>query len=297
MENKIIQNIEHIRAWIKNSPDPRAFKTNNEFMHVYVQIMNYTLYFIRLVISLTKDKESSERGVTKHKAIISGLVVRISKLYDGFAKHIADHELELAAIFSRLIFETEVRLHYLLSSKNKKKSIRSFILGSYKPEKEILIDLKSKSKTRKLIPIEQRIKIKVLSRLKKDGITQKELLNNTRWNIDGKNFRQLLKDLNRELQYYYIFGSMSHHIHGDWYEISLYHLEKENGRYFPNLNYDTPDPRLVGPISGLILNRLIEFLKYTKTDPDNYISDIISSLFAVCYGYDDSHEEFLSKQN
>ena len=90
---------------------------------------------------------------------------------------------------------------------------------------------------------------------------------------------------------------MSHHIHGDWYEISLYHLEKENGRYFPNLNYDTPDPRLVGPISGLILNRLIEFLKYTKTDPDNYISDIISSLFAVCYGYDDSHEEFLSKQN
>lgn len=297
MEDKIIENIEKIRTWIKDSPDPKTFKNNNDFMRVYVQIMNYTLYLIRLSISLAKDEESSKRGITKHRAIITGLVVRIAKLYEGFTKHIANRELELAAIFSRLIFETEVKLDYIITSKNKKKSIRSYILGSYKPEKEILLDLNLKSKSRKLIPIEKRIKSKVLSRLKKDGITQKELLNNTKWDIDGKSFRQLLKDLNRELQYAYIFGSMSHHVHGDWYEISLYHLEKDNGRYFPNLNYSTPDPRLVGPISGLILNCLTKYLKFTKTDSKKYISDVIDTLFSVCYGYDEYHERFLSKQN
>lgn len=297
MEAKVNENIEKIRSWIKESPDPRQFRNNNDFMRVYVQIMNYTLYLLRLCISLAKDEESSVKGITKHKAIITGLVVRITKLYDGFTNHIANRELELASIFSRLIFETEVKIDYLLNSKNKKKSIRSYVLASYKPEKEILIDLKEKSKKRKLIPIENRIKTKILNRLKNDGITQKELLNNNKWDIDGKKFRQLLKDLNRELQYAYMFGGMSHHIHGDWYEISLYHLEKENGRYFPNLNYAIPDPRLVGPVSGLILNRLVEYLKYTKTDSEKYISTIINSLFELCYRYDDYHEIYLSKQN
>jgi hypothetical protein len=297
MEEKLIENLEKMRSWIKDSPDPSTFKNNDDFMSVYVHIMNYTLYLLRLSISLAKDEESSQKGITKHRAIISGLVVRIAKLYEGFTNHIANRELELAAIFSRLIFETEVKLDYLITSKNKKKSIRSYILGSYKPEKEILLDLNSKAKSRKLIPIEKRIKRKVLSRLKEDGIKQSELLNNTKWDIDGKSFRQLLKDLNRELQYSYIFGGMSHHIHGDWYEISLYHLEKDNGRYFPNLSFGTPDPRIVGPISGLILNRLVEFLKFTKTDSQNYISNIINSLSSVCYGYDECHERFFSKLN
>lgn len=295
MIDKLQENVEKIRSWIKDSPDPRTFKSNSDFMHVYVQLMNYTLYLTRLAVALVKDEESSKQGLTKHRAIISGLVVRIAKLYEGFIKHVADREVELAAIFSRLIFETEVKIDYLLNSKNKRKSFRSFIVGSYKPEKEILLDLNSKSKTRKLIPIEKRIRRKVLNRLKKDGITQKEILNNSKWSIDGKSFRQLLKDLNRELQYYYVFGSMSHHVHGDWFEISLYHLEKENGRYFPNLNYSTTDPRLVGPVTGLILNRLVDFIKFTKADPSNYVLDVIESLSSLSYAYDEYHEDFISR--
>jgi hypothetical protein len=293
----IENNLEKIRIWIKESPDPATFKTNNDYMRVYSQIMNYTLYLIKVSVSLTKYEKRNEVGLTKHRAIISGLVVRIAKLYNGFIKHIVDREVELAAILSRLIFETEVKLDYLIHSKNKRKSIRSYILGSYKPEKAILLDLNSKLKARKLIPIENRIRSKILNRLKKDCITQKELLNNNIWDIDGKNFRQLLKDRNRDIQYSYIFGSMSHHVHGTWYEISLYHLENEKGHYYPNLKYGFPDPRLVGPLTCLILNSLIGFLKYAKTDPSNYVSEIIKSLQALLYGYDDYHEKFISQQN
>lgn len=296
MEDKIFENIEKIRFWIAHCPDPRKFYDNNDFMNIYTQIMNFTLYLIRVSIALSKDEESNARGLTKNNAIIYGLIVRIAKLYDGFTKHIADHELELALIFSRLIFETEVKIDYLLNSKNKRKSLQSYIVGSYKPEKEILLDLNNKSKIRELCPLEKRIKMKIVNRLKHDGLTQKKILNYSRWDIDGKNFKQLLKDLDRESQYSYLFGSLSHHVHGDWYEIDLYHIKKVNGRYFPNLTYSISDPRLVGPISMLVLDRLVIFVKFTKNDSKTkkFMIDIITSLLALLCTYEELHEEFLS---
>ena len=95
-------------------------------------------------------------------------MVRLAKLYEGSLIHICSHKQELAHIFFRLIFETAIRMQYLITSKPKKKSCRSFILASYRPEKEMLQDLKSKAKQHSPIPIEKRIRESISSRIKRD---------------------------------------------------------------------------------------------------------------------------------
>ena len=64
-----------------------------------------------------------------------------------------------------------------------------------------------------------RIRKKIKSRLRQDRISQTELISNRIWNVDGKNFRDIMKQLGHENLYSYGFGNMSHQ--GDWCEIDL----------------------------------------------------------------------------
>lgn len=284
---KIFKRLEEIKKWVKESPDPHNFKTNDDFMRLWVELMNYAHYLLIVGLSSTKDDVVAKKGVAKHRAIVVGLMVRISKLYEGFIKQIADRQVELALIFVRLISETEVKIDYLINTKNRRKSSLSFILSAYKAEKEQLKDLTGKSKSRPLEIIEKRIMSTIKGKLKKDNITLKKLMSNKTWKLDGKDFKGILRSLNREMEYSYVFGNMSHFVHGTWHDLSIYHLESENGRYFPNLKYTIPDPRITGPITFLILTRLKAFLKWNKSDQDNYLMEIIESLLDLSIAYDE----------
>lgn len=292
---KLFENLEKIQKWISNSPDPNNFKTNSEFMQLWIDLMNHAHYLLLVGVSTTKDDITANKGISKHRAIIVGLMVRMIKLYQGFIKHITDKQVELALIFVRLISETEVKIDYFIKSKNKRKSSLSYILSSYKPEKEQLLDLKAKNKARPLEIIEKQIMSSIKRKLKKDNIPQKKLLSNKTWKIDGKDFKSILVDLDREMEYSYVFGNMSHFVHGTWLDLSIYHLDKENGRYFPKLDYTSPDPRLTGPITVLVLSRLKAFLKWNNSDQDNYLLEIINSLSDLSIAYDKVYEKRLYK--
>ena len=167
--DKILQNLKNIKAWVDFNSPPPDFATNTEFMKFVVEIMNRSLYLLKAGVASTPDAKTAQKGYTKHRAIIVGHMVRLTKLYEGALIHICGPQLELALVFFRPIFETAIRIEYLINSKPKKKSGRSFILASYRPEKEILQDLKNKAKERPLIQIEKRMKRKIASRLKKMG--------------------------------------------------------------------------------------------------------------------------------
>ncbi len=289
---KLLNNLNEIENWIKSAPDPATFKNNDDFMGFIVELMNHSLYLLRVGASLGPSEEAANKGFSKHRAIILGHMVRIVKLYEGLLIHISQRQLELAAIFSRLIFETAVRMKYLIT-KAKRKSFRSFVLASYKPEKEILADLDDKAKNRPLIQIEKRIRRKVKARLKRDGISITELMNNRIWNVDGRDFRRILIDLNIGLSYSYMFGSGSHSVHGDWYEISQHHIKKDGRYYTPELTYDDPDPRLACALTRVCLDTLLLYLKWGKLDPDDFISPIIWKLLKLNREVDITHENTL----
>ena len=243
--NQIIQKLNEIETWIDdNWPPPSDFNTDDEFMEFAVEIMNRCLHLLKIGIALSPDTQSANKGYTKHRAIIVGHMVRITKLYEGTLIHISQCQFELAVIFFRLIFETAIRTEYLIKSKSKRKSCRSFILSSYRSDRETLQDLNAEAKKGPLNQVGERIRRKIRSRLREDRISQTELMSNTIWNVDGKNFRDMMKELGYERWYSYIFGGMSHHIHGDWYEISVYHLDREGRYYTPDLTFTDSDPRL-----------------------------------------------------
>ena len=81
-------------------------------------------------------------------------------------------------------------------------------------------------------------------------------MNNRIWDVDGKNFRQMLNDLGMGMGYSYIFGSGSHSVHGDWYEIDIHHIEKTGRYYMPKLEYDDPDPRTACTLTTVCLDAL-----------------------------------------
>lgn len=296
--DNINQKLTEIEIWIDaNLSRVSDCKTNYDFMTFAVEIMNWSLYLLRVGVDPDPYEEMGDKGYTKHRAIIVGHMVRIWKLLGGARNHISRHELELAALFSRPIFETAMRMKYFINSKAKRKTFRSFILASYKPCKEILQDLKAKAQKRPLIQIEKRMKRKIVARLTKDGISQTELMNNTTWNVDGKHFRNIMKQLEQESMYSYGFGSPSDFIHGQWSEIDLHHLNRRGRYYTPNFGFTEPDPRIACSLTSICLRTLLIYLglKWNKSDPDGAVTSAVKKLYELNAFLDAAHERSLEE--
>ena len=293
--DKIMENLSKIEAWIDFNSPPPVFDTNTAYMKFAVEIMNRCLYLLKLGVRASPDAETARRGYTKHRAIIVGHMVRLTKLYEGVIIHICSHQQELAHILFRLISETAIRMEYFITSKTKKKSLRNFILTSNRPEKDMLQDLKNKAKQQSPIPIEKRMRNSISARLLRDGITQKELFKNKNWNLDGKSFRAIMGTFNLDSMYSYVFGSASHHVHGDWRDIEYYHLKRDGRYYTPELFFTDPDPRSACPVTHACLDSLLKYLKWNKSDPDRVISSLAEKLIALNLALDEAHESSLSE--
>lgn len=295
ISDKIIQQLTEIETWINNKRASLEFRNDSEFTRFATEVMNQCLQLLSLGSASVPDAETASKGYTKHRAIIVGHMVRITKLYQGALIHIEQAQYELATIFFRLIFETAIQAEYLIKSKSKRKSCRSFILASYRPEKEMLEDLKAEANKNPLNQVGKRVQRKIVSRLKDDHISQTELMNNRIRNVDGKTFRDILKDLDRERQYPYLFGGMSHCIHGDWIEISSNHLHRQGRYYEPNLSFQSPDPRLVCPLTHICLQFLLLYLEWNKSDPNLLISSVTVNLQGLNADLDTAHENSLEE--
>ncbi len=106
--------------------------------------MNNTRLLLQISVALVPDDATASKGHSKHKAIVMGHMVRLSKLYDGFCLHVAERQAELAGIFMRLIHECDVKIQYLL--KAKRSTFKNFVLTSHRSDKQMLLDLREKGK-------------------------------------------------------------------------------------------------------------------------------------------------------
>lgn len=286
----LIKDLVEIEQWTETAPHPSEFNTESEALSFFMEVMGRALYLLRSGIALAPTDEKVQRGYVKRQAIIAGHMVRITKLYDGFYQHAAKRQLELAGVMMRLIFETDVRLLYLMQVKTPS-AFRSYVLTSYRSEKESLTDLNSKAKTRPLIPIEKRIRNAIRKELREDGIRVSELISNRNWKVDGKDVRGMLRVLGRESEYPYTFGSSSRWVHGGWLELKKYHLIK-NGRYYmPRLDWGDPDFRVVTPVTWMCLDTLKKYMAWNKSDPDDIVQNITDKLLTVIEEFDDYDED------
>ena len=293
---EIIKNLKKIEKWTDFNSPPPDFDTNTELMKFAVEIMNRCLYLLKTGASSAPDAETANKGYTKNKAIIVGHMVRITKLYEGVLIHICSQHQELAHIFFRLIIETAIRMEYLMTSKSPNKTFKSFILSSYRPEKEMLQDLKNSAKQRQLIPIEDLMRSSIISMLREDGINEKELLDNTIWNVDGKDFRDIMNTFEMDSIDSYGFNIASHQVHGDWLDIVCNHLKQDEERYYiPELLFTEPDLKTACTTTHVCLDSLLKYFKWNKSDPENRVSPIVEKLLALNLVLDAAYESILSE--
>ena len=288
LRQTVVDNLKQIEAAIA-APLPE-FRTNSDFMRAAMELTNYAQYFLNLAISLTGSKLQAERGYTSDRASYPGSCRSSPKLYEAFRYHVSKNQREICSIFTRPLFEAIVKARYLMKARNS--SFKNFVLIAYRPEKEMLADLKKKEAARPLIQIEKRMLSTIRRRLKEDRISVKVLTTLRSWELDGKNMRLLLEAMGHEPSGYpYLYGTCSHWLHGDWYDLRVHHLKKAKGRYTPKWAYTTPDPRVVCPMTALCLAFVNDFITWNRSKPpDRLIRPILHKTLEAVSRLDNAHE-------
>jgi hypothetical protein len=272
---KIIKNLNSVKAWL-SKPLPPKRSPDNDYMHYVMEMMSYANYLIKVSASMAPNQVVAKRGYTKHSAIVVGHIVRLAKLYHSFTTHIGKRQLQIAYIMVRLIYECIIKMEYLFTAK--RSTFKSFIITSYRSDKETLENLDLIKSQRPLMNIEKVIIKKIKSRLHKDRISLRQLKANRNWKLDGKDFKQVLISVKKEIDYPFLFGQGSSFIHGDWYEMSIFNLTQRGRYYLPDLGFSDPDPRIALPVTIAILHSSDDFLKWNKSDPEKHVRSIIHNL-------------------
>ena len=289
MSVEIEVRLEAIRKWIIEHKSFSELRDNNAYMHLVVDLGNHVRYL--MVVASGMVATPSFPGYTKEQAVIVGLYVRLYKLYDALCFHVSENHGEISSIFIRLIFESYIRMEYIMTRGSD--SARNFIFVSYRVVQEQIEDLQEKQRQRPLMPIENRILNKIRQQLKQDGIDENDLRRNKNWNLDGKSFRGLMGELGNDALYTYMFGAGSSMVHGDWKDLMANHLIKKEGFYFPYLDHDKVDPRYLCPISMWCLSATREFVEWNKSDLEGYVGKITSELEDFTRRIDAHHENHL----
>ncbi len=295
MPNETRIQLDHILRetglFLETAPDLPTLSTQDEFMRIGVRAMNYLLVLSKAGVSLPRPHVS---GYLRRHAPLIGLAVRLVKLYEGYLGHLASREKDLAQVFSRPFIETAIKLHYLLRSD--RHSARSFVETSYRAEKEMLKELNGVREERPLTPFEAMMRSDIAAKIRGAGITQRALLTRTNWDIDGKNVRTLLEDLDWEVAYAFGFAGASHFVHGTWHDLTVHHLGREGRKYYPDTDFESPDTRMIGPHSILLIYAMVAVIQHFKLDRENRIIVPLLSMRDFFEGFMEAQREQIPQQ-
>lgn len=74
-------------------------------------------------------------------------------------------------------------------------------------------------------------------------------------------------------------------------------MRKVNGRYEPEWDGPIPDPRSVCPVTVLCLSSLIAYIRWRRSDPDQFVVPTIQKVLEVTESLDAAHEHSLQQQS
>ncbi len=281
--------VQEIWKFFNERADFSALRGNDAFMEIAVPAMSRLLGLGKIVVSIRRP---GGKWYPRRFAPHLGLMVRMLKLYEGILEQTCQQKADLVTVYYRPFLEALVKLEYLMRSGPK--SVRSFIETSFRPEKDMLSHLKAVGKRRELTPIEQRMLRSIQSHLRRAGIRQKDLLARKSWDLDGRNMRSLMANMNWDIGYAFGFASSSHWVHASWYDLLVNHLSVNGREYSPDISYRVPDTRLVAPYSYMLANQLLRFVTYFRLEPQQLLKELLSVIAVFFHDLDAAHEQLIS---
>lgn len=228
---------------------------SKDFLCVWTDIV---LLPVRWIEKLINESEQTKLGYTREQGVVYGLLLRIYKtlimerqiVCAGLINH------QLASMFSRMLYEDNINLQYYILNPDE---IDSFCKSCAKAEQEFIKIVKQNRAERKEKWSEDKYKWEegllesAMHSLSLEGVAQEEKLSTIK-DMKAKSEAVGLGD------FYNIYRSNSHAIHGQWIDIVKYSLKEENGRYYPLFQIKGTDIREINSILLIVYKSLYEFL-------------------------------------
>lgn len=254
---------------------------NIEKLEVEFQKGDFIGYFSNeLIIQLLKTIDPFEEKAYMYPpndATVVGLFTKIYKHFDLLLKAHNRSENETVFMLCRPIYEAFVIFKYLIL--HGEDSQKHYRLISYRRRYEILKELEESKEYGEYGKV---IVYKIKSAIEEDGFSIKDFEEESskkgkgkKWQLDGKTFADIHKEVECSGTYTYIYGLFSDIIHSGWGDIRQLHLlHYERNYYTPKLdinNYD--DTRIINPIISILLESVTIFLEWSKREDELNVYD------------------------
>ena len=186
-----------------------------------------------------KNLDRNPTGFSIDEAPILGLLVRISKLVKEVVRYYEQDNAEIIGILERPMIEASTIATYLMV--NGPDAINDYRKCSYKDRLRILRDLESGSRF-DATKAGKRVLASVREKMDFEGLTKDDFTVQKKngWRLQGKSFRTIFSEIERDDLYSSTYGMMSESIHGSWNESMDWSLIRNGdgtfSRWFPDVN-------------------------------------------------------------
>lgn len=234
---------------------------------------------------------------TRDQAAIGGNMVRLYKLFSAVLDQTVQHRRETSFIFARLAFETIVAIRYLLQEYDPELVLR-YIAHSLEHERRLLQTMERNIEARSgiVLPIEERMRKSIDRMFTCSGVTLDNLPKRRERDWGGKNLYEKAKAVGLESAYLSMFSGASQNVHGAWGDLYAHHLDTEgDGRFKPNIEWNTPRPQLLYSIAFLSLETSGLFaLHMGGEEVANFLIPHLDDLRERIAEADRAHEAYLA---
>jgi len=247
-----------------------------EKLEIELQKSNFINDFSNELLNLIKNTidpfEDKGYVYSVNHATIVGLYTKLYKHYKLFLRAFVDKEFETTALLSRPIYEAFVLMKYLI------------LMGEESQKHYRLISYRRRYKNYKELEqiggIGQVMNDKFNAAMTIDGFKLSDFeaenlkKKGRKWELDGKNFSEIHKEVEIPETYSYVYGMISEVIHSGWGDIRQLHLTYCEGNYFiPKMNfYENNDNRIIAPIFSILIEASEQFLNWAERidERDNF---------------------------
>ncbi|MCU4158249.1 hypothetical protein J1N10_19910 [Carboxylicivirga sp. A043] len=199
-----------------------------------------------------------------NSATIIGLYTKLYKHFKLFLRAFNDKEYDTTVLLTRPIYEAFVLMKYLILKGEDSQT--HYRLVSYRRRYKNFKELES------IEGIGQVMIDKFKYAMNIDGFTMTDFecedqkKKGRKWELDGKNFSEIHKEVEVSNTYSYLYGMFSEVLHSGWGDIRQLHLTYcEGGYYIPKMDfYISSDNRMIAPIFSIMIESSEQFLLWAE---------------------------------
>lgn len=266
--------------------------SESPFMETSFYLLREATHWMGIISGL-----KPERPLDRNRAIIRGLVVRLTKLMRLTLRELKDGETFQQLSISRDAIETLGTLAWLVKDDGTGVRFDQYVMNSLIAERELLQDIQKNIKQRDgdTWPIEERMKRSIEKTAHAAGIEDVSKLPG-RSKIGYPSAEARVKPLGSSVYASYRMGSVE--THGDWNDLFRNHLTYDGSEFSPNLDslhVRPQNPLMLVQLSIIVIGDGMEAIVDSKTTV-KFFRSALKDTFERAQKVTNLHEDMLNSR-